>query len=103
MLDYGKRNKGFAWVPKQSPFRNVVVYLLDGLAVISPDGSKLGIPLAHGIVTEKGEDPIARISQPAMGCSVKLVHEAEAELAHQTVVRRTSGTTNFLFMQLHIL
>lgn len=78
MLDYGKRNEGFAWVPKQSSFRNVAVYLLDGLGVISPDGSKLGIPLVHGVVTEKGEDPIARISQPAMGRSVKLVHEAEA-------------------------
>jgi hypothetical protein len=64
MLDYGKRNEGFAWVPKQSSFRNVAIYVLDGLGVISRDCSKLGIPLAHGIVTEKGEDPIARISQP---------------------------------------
>jgi hypothetical protein len=35
MLDYGKRNEGFAWVPKQSSFRDVAVYLLDGLGVIS--------------------------------------------------------------------
>ena len=78
MLDCSKCNEGFAWVPEQSSFGNVAVYLFDGLGVISPDGSKLGISLVHGVVTKKGEDTIARIGQPEMGGSVKLVYEAEA-------------------------